>query len=175
MTNLTEHFTLEELTYSDTAKKYNIKNTPTEVHLKTLKHTCEYFLEPLRTLLNDNYKTYSNKTVKQAVIKITSGYRSAELNKKIGGATKSQHQDGQAADFDVILVFTDGSKFKLPYRETYNFIKKQVKNNKISVDQLICESSNGTYWVHASYKAGGASVNRKQFLIYSNGVYTTDK
>lgn len=174
MTNITPHFTLEELIYSDTANKCKINNKPTDIHLKTLKHTCEYFLEPLRELLNDKYKIYSNKPVKQAIIKITSGYRCEELNKKVGGSTTSQHKTGEAVDFDVYLLFTDGSKFKLPYTEVYHFIKNKVKQGKISVDQLICESSNGAHWVHASYKAGGASVNRKQFMFYKNGTYAID-
>ena len=55
MTNLSEHFTLEEFTYSDTAKAYSIKNTPTPVHLNTMKHTCVYLLEPLRTLLTKKF------------------------------------------------------------------------------------------------------------------------
>ncbi len=172
--NLTPHFTLEELTYSETANKLKIKNIPTEVHLKTLKHTCEYFLEPLRKLFNENYITYCNKKVAQVIIKITSGYRCEQLNKKIGGSNTSQHKTGEAIDFDVYLKFTDGSKFKLPYTEVYHFIKNKVKQGKISVDQLICESSNSAYWVHASYKAGGASVNRKQFMFYKNGSYTVD-
>lgn len=172
---LTEHFTKEELIYSDTAKRLNINNEPSEVQLKTLIHTCQYFLEPLRKLLNDNFKSYKGLNVKQVIIKITSGFRCNKLNSKIGSKSTSQHIKGEAVDFDVILILEDGSRKTLSYLETYYFIKKQVMLNKLSVDQLICESSNGVYWVHASYKAAGSTVNRKQFMLYENGTYMIDK
>ena len=92
--NLTKHFTLEKLIHSDTADSLKIDNTPTEVHLKTLKHTCEYLLEPLRKLLNEHYG--------DACILITSGYRSSKLNKAIGGAKNSQHSKGEAVDIQVV-------------------------------------------------------------------------
>lgn len=171
---LSEHFTKEELIHSDTANLYKINNEPNEIQLKVLIHTCEYFLEPLRKLLNEEYKKYNNKKVKYVCIKITSGLRVLKLNRKIGSGDTSQHIKGEAVDFDVILVFEDGTKITLPYTETYNFIKNKVRQGKLSVDQLICESSGGAYWVHASYKAAGATVNRKQFMIYKNGKYSID-
>ena len=178
--NLSEHFTKEELTYSDTAIKYKAKNEPTQIHLKTLIHTCQYFLEPLRKLLNEQFKIYNGKQVKSVFIKITSGYRSKTVNdllRKAGynPSTTSQHCTGEAVDFDVYILCTDGNKYKLPYNETYKLIKNWVKTGRLSVDQLICEKSGSMVWVHASYKAGGSSVNRKQFLLYQNGKYITDK
>lgn len=180
MTNLSEHFTKEEFCYSDTANKYGKNNEPTAVHLKTLIHTCQYFFEPLRKLLNEHYKTYNGKKVKCVIIKITSGYRSNvvnELLRKEGyhPSTTSQHCLGEAGDFDIFVITVDGSKYKIPYTETYKLIKTWVKQGKLSVDQLICEKSGGMLWVHASYKAGGASVNRKQFMLYQNGKYILDK
>jgi hypothetical protein len=172
--NLTEHFTKEEMIYSDTAKANNLNNEPNEVELKTLKHTCQYFFEPLRTLLNKEYKTYKEKTVKNVGIKITSGFRGSALNTKIGGAKNSQHCKGEAGDFEVIIYLTDGTKAVLPYTETYAFVKKKVRAKELSVDQLICEASNGAYWVHGSYKAAGATVNRNQFMLYKGGKYTLD-
>lgn len=180
MTNLSEHFTKEEFCYSDTAKKYRQKNEPTAVHLKTLIHTCQYFFEPLRALLNGYFKTYNNKPVKSVSIVITSGYRSKTVNdllRKEGynPSSTSQHCTGEAGDFDVYIKCTDGTKYKLPYTETYTLIKNWVKAGKLSVDQLICEKSGASMWVHASYKAGGATVNRKQFQLYKDGKYILDK
>ena len=171
---LSEHFTKEELIYSDTAKKYRIKNEPNAIQLKVLIHTCEYFLEPLRALLNEEYKTYGGKTVKAVTIRITSGFRCPKLNTRIGSKSTSQHVTGEAVDFDIVLVFTDGTRKTLHHVESYEFIKKAVKDGKLSVDQLICESSGGAFWIHASYKAAGATVNRKQFLFYNNGKYSLD-
>lgn len=171
--NLSEHFTKEELIYSDTAKACNIKNEPNAIQLKVLKHTCDYFLEPLRKLLNSYYTTYNGQKVDGVIIKITSGFRCQTLNRKIGSSDTSQHIKGEAVDFDVILKTKKGN-IRLPYTETYSFIKKKVIEGKLSVDQLICESSAGAYWVHASYKAAGATVNRKQFMLYKGGKYIAD-
>ena len=137
-------------------------------------------MEPLRALFNKNYKTYRNKKINYLYIKPTSGYRSKTVNqllKKEGynPSETSQHCTGEAVDFDVVIVYTDGTTYKLPYTTVYNDIKKWVKEGKISVDQLICEKSSNSFWVHASYKAAGATVNRKQFLKYNNGKYSLDK
>ena len=177
---LSEHFTKEELTESSVANKYHVKNEPTQVHLKTLIHTCQYFLEPLRALFNKAYQFYRNKPVSYVYISPTSGYRSRTVNqllKKEGynPSDTSQHCTGEAVDFDVFCVFTDGTKYKIPYTTVYTDIKNWVKEGKISVDQLICEKSGKSFWTHASYKAGGATVNRKQFMKYTNGKYTQDK
>ena len=48
MHNLTEHFTLEELTYSYTAKQYNIDNRPNKFQISELTRLCKNILEPIR-------------------------------------------------------------------------------------------------------------------------------
>ena len=171
--NLSEHFTKKELIYSDTAKKHKINNEPNDVQLKTLIHTCDYLLEPLRKLLNEEYKFYKNEKVKNVIIKITSGFRCLTLNRKIGSKDNSQHVTGEAVDFDVVLILENGKRITLPHTETYTFIKHKIKKGDLSADQIICETSGGAYWVHASYKMNGA--NRKQFMIYENGKYILDK
>lgn len=159
---LSPNFTLQELIYSDTARRYKINNTPTPQQLKVLQHTCVYFLEPLRKLLSQHYGS--------ACIKITSGYRCLALNRKLGSKDNSQHVKCEAVDMQVIA-----NKKYISYIETYNLIKNWVKQGKLSVDQLICERSGDSCWVHASYSASGATKNRKQFLIYRNGKYEIDK
>ena len=169
--NLTQHFTKEELIYSDTAKKCKINNEPNEIQLKVLKHTCEYLLEPLRKLLNQKYITYCNKSVDKVVINITSGFRCASLNKKVGGATTSQHLNGSAVDFEVVLKFENGTSFKLPYTEVFCFIKRYNRAGKLNLDQCILEHSGTANWVHISYHPSGKTLNRNEFLIYNNGKY----
>lgn len=172
---LSPHFTLEELTYSDTAKRYSISNLPTPIHEKTLVHTCQYLLEPLRKLLNEKYKEYKGKKVKGVSIRITSGYRSAALNAKIpGSAKKSQHLTGEAADLEAKLIFQDNTYKVLPYTELYADIKTWVKTGKLSVDQCICEKSGNVVWVHVSHSAAGKTKDRKQFLIYDGKTYKAD-
>mgnify|MGYP003319586890 CR=1 FL=1 len=48
---MSEHFMLSEFTYSETAKAKGINNNPNATQKKVIKHTCDYFLEPLRKLI----------------------------------------------------------------------------------------------------------------------------
>lgn len=171
---LSEHFTLEELTYSDTAKRYGISNLPTPIHEKTLVHTCQYLLEPLRKLLNEKYKEYKGKKVKGVSIRITSGYRSAALNAKIGGAKTSEHLRGSAADILVYINTTDGQRLQIPSLDIYKLIKSWVKEGKLSVNQCIHEVSGSSVWTHVSHHPSGRSCDKREFLIYKNGKYTLD-
>ena len=178
--HLSENFTLEEMLYSETANAKKIPNKPTAVHKKTLKHTCQYCLEKLRSLLNEKYKEYKGKKVKEVGINITSGYRSSQLNAAVGGSTTSQHCTGEAADIEATIVYMNGVRATIPYNELYEDIKGFVKAKKLSVDQCIQERSFEKvkkvwiYWVHLSHSAWGATKDRKQFLKYNNGMYSMD-
>ncbi len=82
---LSEHFTLEELTYSRTAVEHAIDNTPSPEAKVSLQHLTGCLLEPLRQL----YKK---------PIAVLSGYRNKEVNRLVGGVSTSQHLKGEAAD-----------------------------------------------------------------------------
>ena len=82
------YFTWSELTSSSTATREGIDNHPTPEHAENLRRLCAEVLDPLRTFLG-------------RPVRITSGYRSLELNKKIGGSTTSRHCSGLAADIKV--------------------------------------------------------------------------
>lgn len=173
--HLSPNFTLEEFIKSDTAKAKGISNVPTEIHKRTLKHTCVYFLEPLRNLLNEKYKVYGGSKVKYVSIRITSGYRSPALNKAVGGAKTSGHCLGEAADIEAVIVFENGAKTTLPYTNLYKDIKEWVRIKRLSVDQCIQErGTGGATWVHTSYSAWGSARNREQFLIYNGKNYKLD-
>ena len=169
---LSEHFSLDELIASSTAKAKGISNIPTAQHKSNLKYLCVSVLEPLRTLLNAKYTVYQGKKVKSVSMKITSGYRSSALNKAVGGSATSSHCQGLASDFDVVITFTDNIKKTVPYTETYENIKAWVKAGKLTLDQLIQERSSNSTWVHIGVKPDN---NRKQFMKYLNGKYTQDK
>lgn len=171
---LSEHFTLAEMTASDTAKARGIDNTPTPIHKKILKHTCQYLLEKIRALLNEKYKTYKRKKVKEVVIKITSGYRCEKLNQAVGGSNTSQHCNGSAVDMEAVIYFVDGTKTVLPYTELYTNLKQWTREKKISVDQCIQEHAGNASWVHASHHPSGKTRDRRQFLIYDKGMYRLD-
>ncbi|MCG8477050.1 MAG: D-Ala-D-Ala carboxypeptidase family metallohydrolase, partial [Cytophagales bacterium] len=88
-------------------------------------------------------------------IGISSFFRSAELNKKIGGSSRSQHcsPDGQAA-MDIDADIFGG----IENREIFEFIR-----DELPFDQLIWEFGDGSNpdWVHVSLKS---TDNRKQIL-----------
>jgi hypothetical protein len=127
---LSENFTLDELTFSQTAVRHNINNNPSSSVKNNLRTLAEN-LEKIRTLLGHP-------------IRISSGFRCMELNRKIGGSVNSAHMDGLAADFTC-------AKFGKPID-----IVKALFKSGIKVDQVICEGT----WVHVSFDP----KMRQQFL-----------
>lgn len=122
MTRLSEHFTLEELTFSATAQRKQIDNNPPAEVLDNMKRLAAG-LEEARAALG-------NKPMR-----INSGYRSPKLNRAVGGARLSAHMAGYAADF-VCPEF--GSPLK---------IVKALAATGIQFDKLIQEGT----WVHISF------------------------
>ena len=86
--NLTEHFTLDELTSSETAERNGWDNTPNETELANLKRLAE-FLEEVKTTLGGK------------PIMVSSGYRGKQVNDAVGSKDSSQHRVGCAVDFRV--------------------------------------------------------------------------
>lgn len=143
MHNLTEHFTLEELTYSYTAKKYNIDNTPTKMQISELTRLCQDILEPIR-----------QKTGKPIII--SSGFRCKALNERIGGAKNSDHMYACAADI----------KCKgMTVKDLFDIIVDMIKNNEIEVRQLIDEYNYS--WVHISQNHKHNGYKKNQILHIS--------
>jgi hypothetical protein len=122
MTKLSEHFTLEELTFSATAQRKQIDNKPPAEVLENMERLAAG-LEEVRAALG-------NKPMR-----INSGYRSPKLNRAVGGARLSAHMAGYAADF-VCPDF--GSPLK---------IVKALAATGIQFDKLIQEGT----WVHISF------------------------
>lgn len=122
--NLSRHFTYREATYSVTARARNIDNNPNETQLEAMKYTA-LKMEAVRQILNDK------------AIYVTSWFRSAALNKAIGGAQSSQHSKGEAVDFHC-------HGFGLPKRVA---LELQKHKDILEYDQLILEPT----WVHISF------------------------
>ena len=135
--NLTRNFSLLELTKSDTAIRKGINNNPNAEQIEKLKALCENILQPVR----DHFGR----------VKVTSGYRSAELCIAIGSSVNSQHARAEAADFEV--VGTDNV-------ELFDWIK-----NNLEPDQLILEfytpGEPNSGWIHCSWIPEG---RRAQFM-----------
>jgi len=143
---LSGHFSLSELTKSQTAERKGIDNKPTLEHIENLTELCTQILEPTR-------RNFGKPMV------ITSGYRSEELCVAIGSKTTSQHAKGQAADFEMIGLDNKS-------------LAKYIKNNLV-FDQLILEfytpNDPSSGWVHCSYNK---DENRKEALLYDGKEYT---
>jgi len=130
-TPLSRYFTLEEMTLSQTAVRHGIDNTPTpeiESHLRAL---CGAVLDPLRDQIG-------------APIVVSSGYRSLQVNRLVGGADDSQHVKGEAADI-VCPALGQPELFE------------KVRHSGLPFDQLIDEFGS---WVHVSY----SPRNRREVL-----------
>ena len=139
------------MTRSETAKRKGVSNQPTEQHIENMKVLAEKIFEPIRRHFN-------------SPIYISSGYRSAALNKVTPGASKtSQHSSGEAMDIDM-----DNTGSKVTNAQIFNWIKDNLK-----FDQLIWEFGNETNpdWVHVSYKVDG--TQRGQILRAKKGVLGT--
>ena len=152
--HLTEHFTLREFEQSETAKKYGIDNTVPSKYVPVLQQLCKEVLEPLRTFVG-------------GPIVITSGYRSGQLNIKVGGAYASQHTLGEAADIRLPLTsYTawDDNK-RHTDMETARKWFDWIEHN-CDFDQLILETSNNKdYWLHVSCRKN-RRANRHQIIRY---------
>lgn len=136
--NRMKYFTIDELCASDTARRKGIDNTPNADARLRMQILIEQLLDPIRAAWG-------------GPITVNSGYRSPELNKKVGGVSNSQHLKGEAADITV------GSQEA--NKQLFDLIVELQKAGKIAFDQLIDESNYA--WVHVSYRAGR---NRGQIL-----------
>jgi zinc D-Ala-D-Ala carboxypeptidase len=143
---LSKNLSLSEMIRSESAKRKNISNMPSDAHLANMKKLATNVFQPIREHFNQP-------------IHISSGYRSQELNKLISGAASSQHSSGEAMDIDM-----DGTS--ITNAQIFNWIK-----DNLVFDQLIWEfgTDKNPDWVHVSYESTGKQ--RKQILkaIKKNG------
>ena len=160
VTRLSEHFRLAELTKTNT----RIENVPNEAQVKNLKRLCGW-LEMLRSEWN---RRYSCGTVPQCCkqhrcdspigddpIIINSGYRSAQVNKAVGGVATSNHLTGCAVDIRVL-----GMEQLLRYAVILLDISDESQED---FDELLLErNAKGTYWLHFAVRPEG---NRRKIRL----------
>lgn len=137
MQKISKNVSYKEGVYSITADRLGLENKPNEEQLSNMKEIAEKVFQPLREWVN-------------GPIKINSFYRSPELNKAIGGSTKSQHCKGQAIDIDDTFGHATNA-------EMYNWIKQNL-----DFDQMIWEfgTDKNPNWVHVSYVSPEDNRNR---------------
>ncbi len=145
MTQLSPHFTLEELVASSKAKTLKIDNTPTLEVLENLK-ALALALEMIRSGCGKP-------------LKISSGYRSPALNKAVGGSKTSMHTQGLAADFTVSGM--------TPRQVCEKIVAAGIKVDQLILENISAESPDGV-WVHVGLSKG---VVRNQVLTMKAGKY----
>lgn len=118
MIRLSDHFTLEELTFSDYGQRHGVKNEPSPFIVENLQ-SLALLLERVREIAG------------QPLI-VNSGYRSERLNRLLGGVVTSAHVDGRAADFRPV-----GGDCRA-------LAKKLAAHDDLVFDQLILEYG----WIH---------------------------
>ena len=138
---LSDHFTLSELTKSSTAERLGIANEPGSTEVENLIMVCDQILEPVRNHYGIAFAP-------------NSGFRCLELNQAIGSSDNSQHVAGEAVDFEVVGV---------PNKEMALWIM-----DNCDFDQLILEFYKegvpDSGWVHCSYTINGD--NRKSARVF---------
>ena len=150
---LSKNFTYEELCHSGVAERKGLRNRPKtkeeeRVVIENLKALCMEVLQPLRDYL-------------EKPVVISSGYRSEEVNRMVGGVKGSQHLKGEAADIHV-----ENTEHLL---KMMHFIMEET-----DFDQLIWEKNKaGTQWVHVSFRRNG--VNKHQVLSSKELLFTAKR
>ena len=133
--NLSNNFTLEELTHSEVAERKNLDNTPNASEVANLTRLAA-LLEQVRTLLGKP-------------IMINSGFRSKPVNDSVGSRDSSQHRIGAAADIRV------------PGMTPKQVVEACIEAN-IGYDQIIEEFGS---WTHISVSNTISDKPRRQALI----------
>ena len=131
----TKNFSLHEMLVSQAAARFGFTEQfdPPKQVVKNLESLCINILQPLRTAI-------------KTPVHINSGYRCLRVNSFIGGASKSQHLTGHAADIED---FKNGNKF----------LMRKIIELKLPFDQVINEF--GFQWIHVSFDP---KHNRRQVL-----------
>jgi hypothetical protein len=141
---LSKNFTLQELIKSNTALRLGIDNTPSKEGIMKLTILATSVLQLLRDRIG--------------ALRITSGYRSPQLNTAIGGSNKSQHTKCEAVDIQYV------KRGRMDNLLIYQALID------IDFDQCILEFGDSTAtsdptspaWIHLSYKI---TDNRRQVLV----------
>ena len=134
--NLTPHFTLDELTASESAERNGWDNSPNDAELENLKRLAD-FLEQVKVVLGGK------------PVMINSAFRSKKVNDSVGSKDTSQHRIGCAADIRVPGMTPDE-------------VVRKIIASGISYDQVIREFDR---WTHISIPNSVDTSPRKQALI----------
>ena len=138
--NLTQHFTLEELTHSDYAVAHGINNSANQIVQDNIMMLCTLILEPLRA------------SISEPVI-INSGYRNAAVNDGVGGVKTSHHLLGLAADINF--------KNEAQLKQMVAYLKENTH-----LDLALVERSKSSKWLHVQLPLKNHPPRRRISTIY---------
>mgnify|MGYP001128764684 CR=1 FL=1 len=146
---ISKHVSHEEATYSTTANRLGINNTPDVDSISRMRLVAEMVFEPLREYFD-------------SPIGVTSFYRSEALNRALRGSLRSSHIKGEAMDLDADVY---GG---LSNKDIFDYI-----SDNLEFDQLIWEfgSDENPAWVHVSYSRDNNRMQRLKAV--KNGGKTT--
>jgi hypothetical protein len=142
---LTPHFHLDQLIASETAQARGIDNHPDAIALRNLQRLAEG-LEQVQTLLGHP-------------LQISSAYRSPALNAAVGGALRSQHCKGLAADFTCAAF---GPPLAVAHAISTN---SNASAANIRFDQCILEYGR---WVHLSFASPDTEPRQRVLSIHDS-------
>jgi len=149
---LTENFSLHEMTKSDAALRHGIDNTPDDEALENLRILCENVLQPIRNELGP--------------VKVNSGYRGPEVNRAVGGAKNSDHMKGMAADIEIP---------SMPNAELAEWISENLDFTQVILE-FYTPGIPDSGWVHVSYDPSDlrgqklTAMRRDGKTVYVNGL-----
>ena len=181
---LSPHFTLGEMTMTS-AK--GLDNTPSHAAVMNLKNLCENWLEELRYTYNSLYclkpgEDYETSKNVEPVI-ITSGYRSPDVNRAVGGADSSNHLTGCAVDIRcagveqairyaaILLDAADDRREDLTSSRVCSHSAESMQaslcaRSTADFDELLIERNRkGHYWVHFAVRPPKEGNRRKVMFI----------
>ena len=152
--HLSQHYTLGEMTKTGTG----IPNIPSRVSIENLRNICENWLEEMRYDYNTLYclkpgEDYETSKSVEPVI-ITSGFRSEDVNRAVGGSPTSNHLSGCAVD-----IRCAGFEQAVRYATILLDISDESKEE---FDELLIEKSAKSIWVHFAVRPEG---NRRRINI----------
>ena len=147
---LSDHFTLGEMTKSSSHPE--VYNIPSHEAIANLKRLCVW-LEVLRKRYNDKYGEGEDP------IRINSGYRSPQLNKKIGGAAGSNHLTGCAVDIRVL-----GMEQLIRYA---TILLDYADESRQDFDELLIERNRyGAIWLHFAVRPSTPSSKNRHKVAF---------
>ena len=156
---LSEHFSLSEL--CKTSVNSLGGNIPDQENIENLKRLCPW-LEELRFTYNSLYclkpgEDYETSKNVEPII-ITSGYRSPEVNRCVGGAYSSNHLTGCAVD-----IRCTGVEQAIRYA---TILLDTADDRQEDFDELLIERNRkGHYWVHFAVRPPKVGNRRKTIII----------